>query len=52
MANIRGWPEADRVEMLQALLTGKGQEAYSALTASDSLKYATVKEVIFKAYEF
>lgn len=51
VAKVRGWPEADHVVMLQAVLTGKAQESYSALNVSDSLKYAAVKEAVLKAYE-
>ena len=48
---MRGWPEADRVVLLQSVLTGKAQEAYSVLGELESQNYATVKEVILKAYE-
>ena len=36
IANVRGWPEADRVVMLQSVLPGKAQEAYSAFGEIDS----------------
>uniref|UniRef100_A0A671UNG2 SCAN box domain-containing protein n=1 Tax=Sparus aurata TaxID=8175 RepID=A0A671UNG2_SPAAU len=51
VANVRGWPEADRVVLLQSVLTGKAQEAYSALGEIESKNFATVKEAILKAYE-
>lgn len=51
VANGRGWPEADQVVMLQSVLIGKAQEAYSALNAVESQSYNTVKEAILKAYE-
>ena len=51
VANVRGWSEADRVVMLQSVLTGKAQEAYSVLGETDSQNYATVKDAILKAYE-
>ena len=44
MANARGWPGADRTVMLQCVLTGKAQEAYSALSVTDSLSYQSVKD--------
>ena len=31
VASVRGWPQANRVVLLQSVLTGKAQEAYSAL---------------------
>lgn len=37
--------------MIQCVLTGKAQEAYSALSVTDSLSYASVKSAILKAYE-
>ena len=51
VANVRGWPEADHVVMLQSVLTGKAQELCSALGETDSQYYATVKDAILKAYE-
>ena len=51
LAEARGWPEADRTVMLQCVLTGKAQEAYSALSVTDCLSYATVKAAVLKAYE-
>ncbi|KAL3967153.1 FMS-like tyrosine kinase 1 [Sarotherodon galilaeus] len=51
VAELRGWPEADCVIMLQSVLTGKAQEAYSALSASDCQSFATVKDAVLKAYE-
>lgn len=36
--------------MLQCILTGRAQEAYSALRATDCLSYAKVKSVVLKAY--
>ncbi|KAL4009454.1 hypothetical protein ACER0C_003306 [Sarotherodon galilaeus] len=51
IAALRGWPEADCVIMLQSVLTGKAQEAYSALSAADCRSFATVKDAVLKAYE-
>ena len=43
VVNVRGWPEADHVLILQTVLTGKAQEAYSALGEADRQKYSTDK---------
>lgn len=51
IAELRGWPEADCVIMLQSVLTGKAQEAYLALSAVDCRSFATVKDAVLKAYE-
>lgn len=51
VANSRGWPDAERVTMLQSVFTGKAQAAYSALSDLDSRVYKTVKEAVLKAYE-
>ena len=37
--------------MLQCVLTGRAQEAYSALCAEDDLDYDTVKSAVLKTYE-
>ena len=37
--------------LLQSVLVGKAQEAYSALSIEQSSNYDLVKEVILKAYE-
>lgn len=37
--------------MLQCILTGTAQEAYSAICTEESLTYVIVKSVILKAYE-
>lgn len=37
--------------MLQSVLTSKAQEAYSALSVTDSLSYAKVKSAVLKVYE-
>ena len=52
LADSRGWPAADLTVMLQCVLTGKAQDAYSALSVTDSLSYATVKAAVLKAYLF
>ena len=48
---MRVWSEADRVVMLQSVLTGKVLEAYSTLGEVDSQNYSTVTEAVLKAYE-
>ncbi|XP_031433188.2 fibronectin-like [Clupea harengus] len=37
--------------MLQCVLTGKAQEAYAALSVTDSVSYKSVKEAVLKVYE-
>uniref|UniRef100_A0A8D0D8B5 SCAN box domain-containing protein n=1 Tax=Sander lucioperca TaxID=283035 RepID=A0A8D0D8B5_SANLU len=37
--------------MLQCVLTGRAQEAYSSLNTEDSSGYATIKSAVLKAYE-
>ncbi len=51
IANACNWPDAARALMLQTVLIGKAQEAYSSLTVEDSQDYAKVKAVVLKAYE-
>ena len=51
IADMRGWPDSDRVVMIQLVFTGKGQEAYSALRAAASQTYFTVKYAVLIAYE-
>lgn len=51
LADARGWPDADRTVLLQCVLTGKAQEAYSALSVTDSMSYAKVKTAVLKVYE-
>ena len=49
VADMRGWPETDRVVMLQSVFTGEAQEAYSALSAVDCQTYSNVKDEIGRA---
>ena len=51
VADARGWPDVDRTTMLQCVLTGKAQEAYSALSVTSSICYDSVKAAVLKAYE-
>ena len=45
------WPREFWPIMLQSVLKGKAQEAYSALSATDCADYDIVKTAILKAYE-
>lgn len=51
VAETRKWPESALPLMLQCALTGRAQEAYSALSVSDSQNYCLVKSAVLKAYE-
>lgn len=51
VAESRDWSDSDRTLLLQCVLTGKAQEAYSALTVGESKIYATFKAAVLKAYE-
>lgn len=51
LAEARGWPDSTRTSMLQCVLTGRAQEAFSALSNSDGMDYAVVKSTVLKAYE-
>lgn len=51
VADTRQWPESARTSMLQCTLTGRAQEAYSALSSADSKQYSVVKSAVLKAYE-
>ena len=49
VADMRGWPETDRVVMLLSVFTGEAQEAYSALSAVDCQNYSTVRDAVLGA---
>uniref|UniRef100_A0A671XNE1 SCAN box domain-containing protein n=1 Tax=Sparus aurata TaxID=8175 RepID=A0A671XNE1_SPAAU len=51
IADAKNWPDADKTLMLQCVLTGRAQDAYSALSASDCRSYAKVKSAVLKAFE-
>ncbi|XP_055721489.1 uncharacterized protein LOC129813225 [Salvelinus fontinalis] len=51
VADARSWPDSDRTLMLQCVLTGKAQEAYSALSVHDSTCYDKVKMAVLQIYE-
>ena len=46
VAESREWSDANSTLLLQCVLTGKAQEAYSALTVADSKVYLTVKTAV------
>ena len=52
VAKARDWLDADCALMLQSVLSGKVQEAYSSLTVEDSSSYNKIKAAVLKAYEF
>ena len=45
------WPKEQWAIMLQVVLIGKAQIAYSALSANDSSDYEKVKKAVLRAYE-
>ncbi len=51
VSEARQWPDGDKVLLLQCVLTGKAQEAYSAVCAQEGLTYEMVKSAVLKAYE-
>lgn len=51
IADERDWPETDRTVMLQSVLVGKAQEAYTALSVDERKKYDSVKSAVLKAFE-
>ena len=51
IAEARNWSDSDRVLLLQCVLTGRAQEAYSAICGENYLNYARVKSAVLKSYE-
>ena len=51
VASQLNWPKDYWAIMLQAVLTGKAQVAYSSMSAEESASYDKVKQAILKAYE-
>ncbi|KAG1926323.1 thy-1 membrane glycoprotein [Pimephales promelas] len=51
LAGVMKWPDSEQTLMLQCVLTGKAQKAYSSLSVLDSQNYHKVKEAVLKAYE-
>ena len=45
------WPKEHWTLLLQSVIIGKAREIYTQLTVEQSSSYATVKELILKAYE-
>ena len=51
VSEAKQWPDSERILLLQCVLTGKGQEAYAAVCAQESLTYEQVKAAVLKAYQ-
>ena len=51
LARNRNWSDSEQTLLLQCVFTGKAQEAYAALSMSDSENYLMVKQAVLKAYE-
>ncbi|XP_034062115.1 uncharacterized protein LOC117539871 [Gymnodraco acuticeps] len=51
IAEARNWSDSDRVLLLQCVLTGRAQEAYSAICGENTLDYDRVKSAVLKSYE-
>lgn len=51
VANSHKCPDTEPSLMLQCVLTGRAQEAYSALSTAESKIYTNVKSAVLKAYE-
>lgn len=51
VADARGWDDGDRTVLLQCVLTGRAQEAFSSLPTIDSGEYVKVKAAVLKTYE-
>lgn len=51
VATLSKWPEHAWTLLLQSVLVGKAQEAYSALSIEQSTDYEMVKSAILRAYE-
>ncbi|XP_062892746.1 uncharacterized protein LOC134339901 [Mobula hypostoma] len=51
VAASQDWPRDKWAVLLQSVLKGKAQQAYSALSAEDAQKYEVVKEIILRIYE-
>ncbi|XP_056905675.1 uncharacterized protein LOC130534961 [Takifugu flavidus] len=51
LAKARKWSDSEQTLLLQCVLTGKAQEAFSALSMADSENYNSVKIAVLKAYK-
>ncbi|KAL2094752.1 hypothetical protein ACEWY4_009471 [Coilia grayii] len=51
VADTSNWADEHRCLLLQCVLQGKAQEAYSSLPSGDSKVYSRVKAAVLRAYE-
>ncbi|XP_034095926.1 uncharacterized protein LOC117562195 isoform X1 [Gymnodraco acuticeps] len=51
LSQRRQWSDSEKTLLLQCVLTGRAQEAFSALSMADSEDYLRVKTAVLKAYE-
>ncbi|XP_041849949.1 uncharacterized protein LOC121645524 [Melanotaenia boesemani] len=51
LADARKWDSSARALLLQCVLVGRAQEAFSVLSVSDSQDYVKVKAAVLQAYE-
>lgn len=51
LAKIKKWSDSEQTLLLQSVLTGKSQEAFSALSISESENFLKVKMAALRAYE-
>ena len=51
VADAQGWPSSRHVLLLQCVLTGRAQRAFSALSLEDSRKCESVNALVLKAYK-
>jgi len=51
LADARNWSDAERTLLLQCVLTGKAQEAFSAMSVTDGGSYQLVKAAVLRIYE-
>lgn len=51
VADAQGWPSESLTILLQCVLTGRAQRAYSALSVAESKDYERVKAAVLNAYE-
>uniref|UniRef100_A0A3B4ZKQ1 Gypsy retrotransposon integrase-like protein 1 n=1 Tax=Stegastes partitus TaxID=144197 RepID=A0A3B4ZKQ1_9TELE len=51
VCKVKEWSDKECALLLQCVLTGKAQEAYSCLSVDDSFVYKKIKSAVLKAYE-
>uniref|UniRef100_A0A3B5B1E3 SCAN box domain-containing protein n=1 Tax=Stegastes partitus TaxID=144197 RepID=A0A3B5B1E3_9TELE len=51
VCKVKEWSNKECALLLQCVLTGKAQEAYSCLSIDDSFVYKKIKSAVLKAYE-